>query len=51
MSVQPMISNEDKTAIEVNSTNEHSVRKWPLVAVFAFLILIEVGGTFLLCYR
>jgi hypothetical protein len=49
MSMQPVISNED-TAMEAAKTDSQSRRKWPLLVTVAFLILIEVGGTLLLCY-
>jgi len=50
MSMQPLIMNED-TAMEAAKTDSQPPRKWRLLAAVAFLLLIEVGGTVLLCYQ
>ena len=51
MSVQSVIINEDATLMEVTKTDSQPRRKWRLLAAVAFLMLIEVGGMLLLCYR
>ena len=51
MGVQPMISDEERTPIEVANTHAQPVRKWRLLVALAFLFLVEIGGTFLLCCR
>ena len=51
MIMQAVIVNEDATLMEVAKTDSQPRRKWRLPAVVAFLILIEVGGMLLLCYR
>ena len=50
MRMQLMMINEDTTLMEAAKTDSQSQRKWPLLVTVAFLILIEVGGTLLLCY-
>jgi hypothetical protein len=51
MSMQPMMSNGDTTLMEAAKTDSQPRGKWALLVTVAFLILIEVGGTLLLCYR
>jgi hypothetical protein len=51
MSMQPLMMNEDTTSMEAAKTDSQSRSKWGLLVTVACLILIEVGGTLLLCYR
>jgi hypothetical protein len=51
MSLQSTINDKDKTPVEVAEPDSTSRARWPLLAAVAFLILIEIGGTVLLCYR
>jgi hypothetical protein len=51
MSTQPMTSDGGRTQMEVVKTNSQTGRKLPLLAAVAILILIELGGMLLLCYR
>jgi hypothetical protein len=51
MSMQPVIINEDTTSMEAAKTDSQPRRKWRLLAMVAFLILIEAGGMLLLGYR
>jgi len=50
MSMQ-LVINEDTTSMEAGKTDSQPRRKWRLLAAVAFLLLIEVGGTLLLCYQ
>jgi hypothetical protein len=50
MSMQ-LVINEDTTSMEAAKTDSQPRRKWRLLAAVALLLLIEVGGTVLLCYQ
>lgn len=50
MSMQ-LVINEDTISVEAAKTDSQPPQKWRLLAAVAFLLLIEVGGTLLLCYQ